>query len=455
MTRTGYLIRAACAVCVLAALLLVPAAAAAPRALEPNDPYWRQSWSQSLLRMPEAWQRTTGSPDVIISTVDTGVNPSVQDLQGQLIPGWDFLQNDAVPRDTVGHGTHVASVIGAQGNNGIGIAGYCWTCRIMPVRITRDGKATGPQIAQGVYWAVDHGARVITIGLNSPNQSYDERVAMRYARDKGVLVIASAGNTGADAIRYPAGYPDVLAVAGTTDFDALYFWSTRGSWVQLAAPGCQLVIDPSVGPGTLCGTSFTPAVVAGIVGLMLSLKPSLTPAEIVSILVSTSVPVPGIGGGRIDPVAALNAVAPPPAPPAPASAQAASPPAETPAPATGPGPATARKPVPYTRTFELRSGVLRTRVTRIVSVGTGRLDVQLHTSLAQECQLSIRTPRGEFILSLLPPLEQNLLSMSERVPAGRYRVEADCDPARRRSYTLGVSAVAPPDAPARPQKRRA
>ena len=276
MTRLGYLVRAGCIAAVLVAAVLVPAAetasrtsTASPPVFEPNDPYWRQSWSQVLLHMPEVWARTTGSPNVIIATVDTGVDPSVADLQEALVPGWDFLQNDAVPRDTFGHGTHVASVIAAQGNNGIGIAGYCWGCRIMPVRITANGSATGPQIAQGVYWAVAHGARIITIGLNSGSQDYDESVAMRFARDQGVLVIASAGNTGTEGLRYPAAYDGVLPVAAVNDSDLLYFWSTRGSWVPLAAPGCQLVLDPAVGPGTLCGTSFTPAVVAGIAGLML------------------------------------------------------------------------------------------------------------------------------------------------------------------------------------------
>ena len=448
MTRLGYLVRASWIAAVLAAAVLVPAAetaslgaaaslgstASLAGSLEPNDPYWRQSWSQAVLRMPEVWARTTGSPDVVIATVDSGVDLSVADLQGALVPGWDFIQNDAVPRDTVGHGTHVASVIAARGNNGIGIAGYCWSCRIMPVRITPDGSATGPQIAQGIYWAVDHGARIITIGLNSGTGDYDESVAVRYARDRGVLVIASAGNTGTEALRYPAAYDGVLPVAAVNDSDLLYFWSSRGSWVPLAAPGCQLVLDPAVGPGTLCGTSFTPAVVAGIAGLMLSLRPSLTPAEIIAAIRSTAVPVQGINGGRINPLAALAAVAP-----------------ESAAPSTGTPPAGVDSSVaasvpaaPVTRELELRSGVIRSNLTRDVRVGAGRLDIQLRASRVAECQISLRLPDGEIVLSLLPPGDPNLLSMSQRVKAGRHRIEINCDSSRRRSYTISISHVAAP-----------
>lgn len=443
VTRLRYLVRACLAVGVLAAVLLVAAAqAAGPAVLEPNDPFWRQSWSQYVLRMPEAWSRTTGSPDVVVATVDTGVDPAIQDLQGQLVPGWDFIANDSALRDTVGHGTHVASVIAAAGNNGIGIAGYCWGCRIMPVRITKDGKATGPQIAQGVYWAVDHGARIITIGLNSGDQDYDEQVAMRYARERGVLVIASAGNTGTEALRYPASYPEVLPVAATNDSDVLYFWSSRGRWVPLAAPGCQLVLDPAVGPGTLCGTSFTPAVVAGIAGLMLSLKPSLTPDEIVRTLVSTSIPVAGIGGGRLDPVAALNAVAPAPQP----SVTSGGVQSTSGSVAGQPAAASGTQVQWAARTTELRSGVMRSRLSTFVRAGAGRLDVHLLASRAAECQVSIALPNGDFVLSVFPPGEPNLLSMSHVVKkAGRHRVDIYCDSKRRRSYTLEISAVSPPE----------
>ena len=135
---------------------------------------------------------------------------------------------------------------------------------------------------------------------------------MRYARDRGVLVIASAGNTGTEALRYPAAVRRrARRSPRSTTPTCSTSGRTRGSWVPLAAPGCQLVLDPAVGPGTLCGTSFTPAVVAGIAGLMLSLNPSLTVAQLISALTSTAVPVQGINGGRINPLGALAAVAPP------------------------------------------------------------------------------------------------------------------------------------------------
>lgn len=431
----GYLVRV---IGTLALLLVVAAVAGAQSSgqsastLEPNDPFWRQSWSQAILKMPEVWGRTTGSPDVVIATVDTGVDASIPDLQGALVPGWDFIRGDAVPRDTVGHGTHVASVIAARGNNGAGIAGYCWSCRLMPVRITADGSATGQQIAAGIYWAVDHGARIITIGLNSGFESFDESAAVRYAHDKGVLVIASAGNTGTEALRYPAAYPGVLPVAAVNDSDLLYFWSSRGAWVPLAAPGCQLVIDSAVGVGTLCGTSFTPAVVAGIAGLMLSLKPSLTPDEIMGILESTAVPVKGIGGGRIDPLAALDAVAPPP-PPQPGTT-----------PGTGtPAAGGSSGPVFTGRQVQTKVGVMRKRVSRLVRVGAGRLDVLFQASHVSECSIAIALANGELVVGVLPPGEPNLTNLSEVVKAGRHRVDVSCDSTRRRSYQLEISSQSP------------
>ena len=427
------------ALAAVAATLVLAGSAGGADGLVPNDPYYPQQWAQRVLDMPELWKYTTGDPNVIIAMVDTGTDYGIADLQGQFTEGWDIVDNDPVPQDTSygGHGTRVSTIIGAKGNNAAFTAGYCWGCKLMPIRVSPDGKGNGSLIAAGIRWAVDRGARLITVGFNADIENFEERAAIRYAREKNALVIASAGNTGKAELRYPASFPGALAVAATDDADRLYFWSTRGSWVSLAAPGCQMVIEASLGPATDCGTSYTPAAVAGIAGLLLSLKPSLTDDELVQLLVSTAKPVDGIGGGRIDPVAAVRALGiPEPTPPA------AAPPATT-APAAKASTPAARAAA-LVRTLSLRSGVMRSRITRTVRVGRGRLEVHFSASRAAECQIMVAAPKGEFILSLLPPVDATLRSLSEIVGPGLHRVEVQCDPGRRRSYQLSISAQPPP-----------
>jgi subtilisin family serine protease len=421
---------------VVATVLVV--AGAAPAATNPNEPVWGQEWALHLLRMPEVWDLTTGNPEVIISTVDTGVDPRIDDIRDNLVPGWDFVANDALPRDTQGHGTHLASALVARGNNGSGIAGLCWQCKLMPVRVSADGKAAGWQIAQGINWAVAHGARIIVIGLNAGGEvDASEEQAVRNAEAQGVLVVASAGNTGTTELRYPAALPGVLAVAATNDFDTLYFWSTRGSWVQLSAPGCMMIIDIAVGPGTLCGTSFTPAAVAGVAALLYSLNPGLTVYQVRDALISTAVPVAGIAGGRIDPLAAIERLglrptsSPPPSPPAPPATQEPG------------GQQTSTRRAKYAHRVEFDRGVMRRRHVRSFVLGPGRLEVQLQAARVSECQISVGTPKGDVILSLLPPGDPTLRSMTVLVKAGRHRIDVQCDGARRRSYTLSVAAWRP------------
>jgi hypothetical protein len=421
---------------VVATALVV--AGAAPAATNPNEPVWGQEWALHLLRMPEVWDLTTGNPEVIISTVDTGVDPRIDDIRDNLVPGWDFVMNDAVPRDTQGHGTHLASALVARGNNGSGSAGLCWFCKLMPVRVSADGKATGPQIAQGINWAVAHGARIIVIGLNAGGAvDAAEEQAVRNAEAQGVLVVASAGNTGTTELRYPAALPGVLAVAATNDFDKLYFWSTRGPWVELSAPGCMMIIDIAVGPGTLCGTSFTPAAVAGVAALLYSLNPGLTIYQVRDALVSTAVPVEGIAGGRIDPLAAIErlglrpAASPPPPPPPPPATQQPG------------GQQTSTRRAKWGHRVEFSRGVMRRRVVRGVVLGPGRLEVQLQAARVSECQISVGTPKGDVILSLLPPGDPTLRSMTVLVKAGKHRIDIQCDGARRRSYALSVAAWRP------------
>ncbi len=427
---------------VVAVVVLFASAAAGADGLVPDDPYYPQQWGQRVLDMPELWKYTTGDPNVVIAMVDTGVNYSIKDLEGQFVQGWDLVDDDAVSEDTSPgrHGTYVSTAMASRGNNGSEIAGYCWGCKIMPVRVSRGDKVNSSAVAAGIRWAVDHGARIITVGFSSDIEEFEELAAVRYAREKNVLVVASSGNTGNTDFRYPAAYPEVLSAAATDDADRIYFWSTRGDWVQLAAPGCAMIIDPDVGPGTQCGTSFTPAAVAGIAGLLLSLKPQLTDDELYDLLVRTAKPIPGVHAGRIDPVAAVKALGVPeplPASTAPGGLAPTQPsPGSTPTPSQANG-ATTERGLSYL------SGVMKARITRTVRVGRGRLEVHYQASRARECQILVVAPKGEVILSLLPPSDPTLRSLSQIVGTGLHRVEVLCDPARRRSYQLSISAQLP------------
>jgi subtilisin family serine protease len=427
----------AAAAALVAGVVLFASAAAGADGLVPNDPYYAQQWGPRLLGMPDVWKYSTGDPSVVIAMVDTGVNYGIKDLEGQFVQGWDLVDNDPVSEDTSPgrHGTYVSTALGARGNNGSEIAGYCWGCKIMPVRVSRGDKVSDSAIAAGIYWAVDHGARIITLGFSSDVENFEERAAVRYARDKNVLVVASSGNVGNTEPRYPAAYPEVLSAAATDESDRLYFWSTRGSWVELAAPGCAMIIDPTVGPGTQCGTSFTPAVVAGVAGLLLSIKPSLTANDLYDLLVRTAKPIPGVAAGRIDPVAAVRALGVPE--PQPASTSPSTEPGTTPAPPAQPSTRT------VSRGLSFRSGVMKARISRTVRVGAGRLEVHFQASRVRECQILVAGPKGDVILSLLPPSDPTLRSLSQVVGAGAQRVDVICDPARRRSFQLSISGLLP------------
>ncbi len=412
-----------------AALILAGSTSAA---VTPNDPAWNDQWALRLIGLPQVWEQGTGDPSVVIATIDTGVN-AIPDLQNALVPGWDFVENDGVAQDTHGHGTRVASVIAARGNNGIGMTGHCWGCRIMPIRVTSGGSASAERIAAGINWASEHGARIINVSLSHVGvPDFAEAQAVRNAIDRGVIVIASAGNSGNETPQYPGAYPGVLAVGATDDTDALYFWSSRGPWVSLTAPGCHMVTDATTPPGTICGTSFTPAAVAGVAGLLLSRNPSLTANQVRDALISTARPVPGIAFGRIDPVAAfrqLGLLAVPAQSPAP-------PPPVNLAPA-------ARKPAPgqlYTRQTVFETGTFRRGFRSTFKVGRGRFELQLLMPLARDCTLSLQSP-GELIVAA--PAIKNLLSISVQVTAGRYTAAVSCSGARSRQYSLGVIAMFP------------
>ena len=404
---------------------VLPALALASSRADPNDPAWPSEWGPRLTRASDLWQVSTGDPKIVIAVVDTGLNPLPTELT-QVIPGWDIVGNDASTVDDNGHGTWVSSVIGALGNNGTGIAGYCWHCSIMPVRVAegRDGGALASSIGGGIRWAVDHGARIINVSLASNGYDFGELGAVEYAEDHGVLVVGAAGNTGATDPLYPAGYPGVLSVAGTDESDTLDDWSTYGPWVTLAAPGCEMVIDPNAGPAYGCGSSFGPPAVSGIAGLLLSIDPSLTANQVSNALRASAHPVQGIGGGEVDAWAAANYLGLVPA----------QPPTPTPVALPAAAPATSRQVL-------LTEGVVRRRTTVRLDLAAGPLYLQLiGRSAVADCSMTFRAS-GVLYVDL--PGEKTVRSLAATVKAGSYPVTISCRDARAKPYSLNATAMFP------------
>jgi subtilisin family serine protease len=277
----------------------------------PNDTLWQEQWGPRRVRAPRAWDATRGSSSVVVAVVDTGVAYGHPDLQGLFVPGYDFVNNDADPRDDQGHGTAVAGVIAARTQNHEGQAGMCWKCSVMPVKVL-DRNGTGPTstIAAGIVWAVNHGARVINLSLGGAGTTQALQDAVLFAASQGVVVVAAAGNSGSSTKFYPAAYADALSVAATTSSDNLYDWSNRGlHWVQVAAPGCNVAPVRGGGYGDFCGTSSATPIVSGIAALALSLDPGLGKNSLEQALRRTA--RHGIGGveyGRVNALYTLAAL---------------------------------------------------------------------------------------------------------------------------------------------------
>jgi subtilisin family serine protease len=274
----------------------------------PNDPWWPNESSAAHVRMPQAWDDSTGSAQVTIAILDTGVDSATPDLQGAFVPGYDFVNNDTDPSDDHGHGTMAAGVAAARGNNAIGIAGYCWSCSIMPVKVMgADGSGLQSTVASGIVWATDHGARVISMSLYGGAYS-TLASAVQYAHSKGVVLVAAAGNNGSSGQTYPAAYPEVLGAAGTNPDDTLNTSSNYGSWVKLAAPWCNYATsmrqsDGSYRYAAFCGTSSATPALAGVAALVFSYDPTASNAAVEHALESTGVAVVGsrqVAYGRID-----------------------------------------------------------------------------------------------------------------------------------------------------------
>ena len=296
-----------------------PVAGPAPAAIEvgpsgsavavPDDPWWSKQWGHDVLSARAAWRITQGSPEVVIAVVDSGINPN-PDLDGRIVPGRNMVDDSDDTSDDHGHGTLVAGVAAAEADNGWGVAGWCPACRVMPIKVLDgEGRASYRHIAAGVRWAVDHGARIVNLSVVGEKESDDLADAVTYARARGAVVVAAAGNEGCACPRFPAAIPGVVAVGGTERDDTLTGASNRGAeWVDVAAPGHNVTTGADGEVWSFTGTSSAAPVVAGIAGLALAANPNLTGLQLETALLQGTVDIGGdVATGRIEPRAVLAA----------------------------------------------------------------------------------------------------------------------------------------------------
>jgi serine protease len=246
----------------------------------PADPYYGYQWHYPMIGLESAWDVVTGSPDVVVAIVDTGIlyDPSRgivhPDLDpARVLPGFDFIASAASARDGDGidpnpfdagdgrrgaassfHGSHVAGTIGAASDDGTGVAGVDWHARLLPVRVLGADDGTTYDVAQGIRWAAglpsDAGtvpvqrADVINLSLGGPGYSAELRTAIQAARAAGSVIVAAAGNDANDAAGYaPASYPEVVTVSAADLRRARAYYSNFGAVVDVAAPGGDVTVD--------------------------------------------------------------------------------------------------------------------------------------------------------------------------------------------------------------------
>ena len=332
----------------------------------PNDPHYPLQWNLQTTGLEGAWDQTTGSEQIVVAIVDTGVRPDHPDLLGRLVPGYDFISvlnyandgdgRDADPTDTgdnrgdssAFHGLHVAGIVAASANNGRGIAGVDWKCRVLPVRAMGviKGKGADADIAAAIRWSAglvvdgaptnQNPAKVINLSFAGPGESLILTEAVRAAINQGAIVVAAAGNQG-EAVdnMYPAAIEGVITVGASRYDGSRAGYSNYGNAVDIMAPGGSINAtlpfnheDRSDWPAaifstmyftgvseygydSLQGTSQAAPVVAGVVALMASLDPSLSNTRAIRILTETANSDGrcelGCGSGLVDAAAAVRA----------------------------------------------------------------------------------------------------------------------------------------------------
>ncbi len=277
----------------------------------PTDPYFKKQWHTSKIQMPKAWDFEKGAASVTVAVIDGGVETDHPDLVGKIVSPINLVADTTIV-DKDPHGTHVAGIIAASANK-IGTLGIAPGVKIMPIDVFQGEFAEVFDIVEGIYYAADHGAKVInlSLGLDEPSEALD--VATNYAHSKGAVVVAAAGNSDTSTLTYPAASPHVIGVSATDHADEITSFSNYGEYIDLAAPG--LLIYSTYPGGTyryLSGTSMAAPVVSGVAALVLSKNSFLTPIQVEEILKKSALDLGDkgwdefYGFGRVDALRSLE-----------------------------------------------------------------------------------------------------------------------------------------------------
>ncbi|MGW8767379.1 S8 family peptidase [Streptomyces sp. NPDC055815] len=290
------------------------------------DPLRGQQWGLDALKLPDAWKTAKGE-DTVIAVVDTGVDLDHPDLKGRLVDGYDFVDNDAEPKDLNGHGTHVSGIAAAHTDNGIGVAGGAPDTRIMPVRVLgADGSGSDANITKGIVWAADHGAHVINLSLGESGlmarllKGGILNQAITHANGKGAVVVAAAGNDSTALQPYKVDTPVLVVNAADASGQPASF-TNFGAQNAVSAPGVDILSTlPTYTTketpkntskyGKLSGTSMASPYVSAVAALLH--QQGLDAAAIMRTIRDTAAnpgQFPKLGLGNVDAAAAVKAAA--------------------------------------------------------------------------------------------------------------------------------------------------
>jgi serine protease len=278
-----------------------------------NDPMRSQQWALDKTSFEAAWSLTRGR-GVTVAVIDSGVEADHQDLEGSVLRGKDYIDPGTYGQvDPDGHGTHLAGIIAAHINNDIGIDGAAPDVQILPVRVLdASGSGSASNVAKGIIWATDHGARVINLSLGGGKSAGLEQ-AMEYANSKQVVVLAAGGNYGqaGNAPLYPAAYPQAIAVASVDDTLAHSAYGNTGAYLDISAPGEGIVSTWGTSPTAYAdasGTSMATPYAAAEAALIISTTPKLSASRVKLIMENTAThlgPSTVFGHGLINPLDAV------------------------------------------------------------------------------------------------------------------------------------------------------